>query len=83
MSEFGFYIIIALIVLAMIVFIHFKPWWKWMNLTLFIVYISYSLYAIFTEPIYNGFVPTLLTIILMSIHFGVLLLSFLIKKDRE
>lgn len=83
MSAFGFYIIIALIVLAMIVSIHFKPSWKWMNLTLFMVHISYRLYEICTDSIFDGFVPTVLTISLILMHFGSVLASFLVKKDRE
>ena len=80
MTEFVYYLILAVIILSMIVFIPFKPWWKYVNLTLFVAYISTSLYAIFSDPIYDGFVPTVLTIILMLIHFGVLFLSLLIYK---
>ncbi len=77
MTEFTFYIILTIIVLSMIIFINFKPWWKYMNLAIFVAYISYSLYEIYSDPIYNGFAPTLLTIILMLIHLGILAISII------
>lgn len=80
MTEFTFYIILAVIVLSMIVFIKFKPWWKYLNLAIYVAYISYSLYEIYSDPIYNGFAPTVFTIILMLIHLGIILISLFIKN---
>ncbi len=77
MTEFTFYIILALIVLSMILFIKFKPWWKYLNLAGCVLYLSTSLYLIFTDPIYNGFAPTVFTLIVMLIHIGIMLFSLL------
>jgi len=77
MTEFTFYIIIAVLVLSMIIFIKFKPWWKYMNSAIFLTYISYSFFEIYSDPIYNGFAQTVFTIILMLIHLGILLISII------
>ncbi len=88
MTEFTFYLLLALIVLSLIVLTKFKLWWKYMNLAVYTFYISYSLFEIYTDKIYNGFAPTILTIILLSFHLGILVLSiiffyktFLLEKE--
>jgi ABC-type phosphate transport system permease subunit len=42
-------------------------------------HLPYSLYEIYSDPIYNGFAPTVFTIILMLIHLGILLISLFVK----
>lgn len=82
MTEFTFYLLLALIVLPLIVLTKFKLWWQYLNLAVYIVYISYSLYEIYSDPIYNGFAPTILTIILMLIHLGILAISIIFFYKR-
>ena len=48
-----------------------------MNLAGYLLYLSASLYFIFTDPIYNGFAPMIFAIIIMFIHIGSMLLALL------
>lgn len=77
MTEFTYYIILSLIVLPIILFVNFKPWWKYLNLTVFILYISISINGIYTDKHMDGFVEIILTLIIMMIHLGILLISII------
>jgi protein-S-isoprenylcysteine O-methyltransferase Ste14 len=79
---------LAGILLSMLVFVKFKSWWKNLNLSIYVAYISFSLYNIYSDPIYIGFAAMVLAIILMLIHLGILLISiiflykiFVIEKE--
>jgi hypothetical protein len=82
-TEFTWYLILAVILLVMILSMRTRAWWKYTNLSIFAAYISISLFYIYSDPTYAGFVPMVITIIVMLWHIGILLLTALVRYARR
>lgn len=77
MTEWTIFIILAPIVLLTILFTKLKPWWKYLNLSLFVLYISFTSYWIYSDEIMGGWVAILNGILLMLIQLGILFISII------
>lgn len=77
MTEFIILIVLALVVLLTILFTKLKPWWKYLNLGLFVLYSSLTSYWIYTDENMGGWVAMLNGILMMIIQLGILFISII------
>ena len=80
MEEMYLFYLVAIIFIIILIIMISNTWWKIINFIVFFSYFSKALFEIYTDKIYDGFVPRLTTIIFILIHIVVLVIVYFLAK---